>query len=282
MIKTYLDWAGGPAVEEGERGPHRHRQRARRARRGPLRLQDVKERIIEYLAVRKLVAERGRQRQNRGRIGVRGHGRDPVLCRTPGVGKTSLGKEHRPGAGPQLHAHEPGRACVTRPRSAVTAGLTSGHAGRIIQAIKRAGTRNRCSCWDEGRQDRDGLARGSQQRALEVLDPARTIPSATTTWTWTFDLSNVIFITTANQLETIPAPLRDRMEIITLDGYTEHEKLQIAKRHLLPRQLRSHGLKDEEMTFTETPCARSSRITPGRPASGTWSAESGQSAAKVS
>jgi ATP-dependent Lon protease len=66
-----------------------------------------------------------------------------------------------------------------------------------------------------------------------------------------FDLSDVIFITTANQLETIPAALRDRMEIITLDGYTEYEKLQIAKRHLIPRQFRAHGLKDEEMTFTD-------------------------------
>jgi ATP-dependent Lon protease len=123
--------------------------------------------------------------------------------------------------------------------------------GRIIQAIKRAGTRNPVFMLDE--VDKIGMDwRGDPSSALlEVLDPAQNTAFRDHYLDVDFDLSDVVFIATVNQLESIPAPLRDRLEIIQLDGYTEFEKIQIAKRHLIPRQLASHGLNENEVTFMD-------------------------------
>jgi ATP-dependent Lon protease len=217
-------------------------------------LEEVKERIIEFLAVRALVAERGRPSgPERGESGKAAEAMGAILCFAgpPGVGKTSLGKSIARALGRSFTRMSLGgvrdEAEIRGHRRTYIGAMP----GRIIQAIKRAGTRNPVFMLDE--VDKIGADwRGDPSSALlEVLDPAQNHAFRDHYLDVDFDLSDVIFITTANQLETIPAPLRDRMEIIPLEGYTEQEKLQIAKRHLVPRQLRAHGLKEEEVTFTD-------------------------------
>jgi ATP-dependent Lon protease len=214
-------------------------------------LEGVKERIIEYLAVRKLVKERG--------VGTRKEeGQAPeamgvILCFVgpPGVGKTSLGQSIARALGRRFTRMSLGgvrdEAEIRGHRRTYIGAMP----GRIIQAIKRAGTRNPVFMLDE--VDKIGADwRGDPSSALlEVLDPAQNHAFRDHYLDVDFDLSDVIFITTANQLETIPPPLRDRMEIIQLDGYTEYEKVRIAQRHLVPRRIRVNGLREEEITFTE-------------------------------
>ena len=251
MIKTYLDWLADLPWKKASADRTDIDNARAVLDEDHYGLQDVKERIIEYLAVRKLVAERGVNVKTED--GSVSEAMGAILCFAgpPGVGKTSLGKSIARALGRSFTRMSLGgvrdEAEIRGHRRTYIGAMP----GRIIQAIKRAGTRNPVFMLDE--VDKIGMDwRGDPSSALlEVLDPAQNHTFRDHYLDVDFDLSNVIFITTANQLETIPAPLRDRMEIITLDGYTEHEKLQIAKRHLLPRQLRSHGLKDEEMTFTE-------------------------------
>jgi ATP-dependent Lon protease len=254
MIKTYLDWLvdlpwtktsvdqtdidhARTVLDEDHYG-----------------LPDVKERIIEFLAVRKLVAERGvKTTADKAETERVSEAMGAILCFAgpPGVGKTSLGKSIARALGRSFTRMSLGgvrdEAEIRGHRRTYIGAMP----GRVIQAIKRAGTKNPVFILDE--VDKIGMDwRGDPSSALlEVLDPAQNHAFRDHYLDVDFDLSDVIFITTANQLETIPAALRDRMEIIALDGYTEYEKLQIAKRHLIPRQFRAHGLKDEEITFTD-------------------------------
>ena len=215
-------------------------------------LQEVKDRIIEYLAVRKLVSERGLS-TDPGEEEIAGKAMGAILCFTgpPGVGKTSLGQSIARALGRQFTRMSLGgmrdEAEIRGHRRTYIGSMP----GRIIQAIKRAGTRNPVFMLDE--VDKIGIDwRGDPSSALlEVLDPAQNHAFRDHYLDVDFDLSNVIFITTANQLETIPPPLKDRMEIITLDGYTEYEKVRIAQGFLVPRQVRANGLRDEEIHFTE-------------------------------
>jgi ATP-dependent Lon protease len=251
IIKTYLDWLVDlPWKKTSE--DHTDIDHARIVLdEDHYGLQDVKERIIEYLAVRKLVAERGAK--DRSDLESVSEAMGAILCFVgpPGVGKTSLGKSIARALGRKFTRMSLGgvrdEAEIRGHRRTYIGAMP----GRIIQAIKRAGTRNPVFMLDE--VDKVGMDwRGDPSSALlEVLDPAQNHSFRDHYLDVDFDLSDVIFITTANQLETIPAPLRDRMEIIGLDGYTEYEKVQIARRHLLPRQLLAHGLKDEEITFTD-------------------------------
>jgi len=251
MIKTYLDWLADLPWSKTSADCTDIEHARTVLDEDHYGLQDVKERIIEYLAVRKRVNELGVNRASDN--GSVSEAMGAILCFAgpPGVGKTSLGKSVARALGRSFTRMSLGgmrdEAEIRGHRRTYIGAMP----GRIIQAIKRAGTRNPVFMLDE--VDKIGMDwRGDPSSALlEVLDPAQNHAFRDHYLDVDFDLSDVIFITTANQLETIPPPLRDRMEIITLDGYTEYEKLQIAKRHLVPRQLNAHGLKDEEITFTD-------------------------------
>jgi ATP-dependent Lon protease len=252
VIKTYLDWL----IELPWNKTSEDQTDIARARtvldQDHYDLEEVKERIIEYLAVRTLVNKRGVQPKP-GDEGTTTEAMGAILCFAgpPGVGKTSLGKSIARALGRKFTRMSLGgmrdEAEIRGHRRTYIGAMP----GRIIQAIKRAGTRNPVFMLDE--VDKIGVDwRGDPSSALlEVLDPAQNHAFRDYYLDVDFDLSDVIFITTANQLETIPPPLRDRMEIIQLDGYTEYEKVQIAQRHLVPRQLKAHGLREEEITFTE-------------------------------
>ena len=215
-------------------------------------LQEVKDRIIEYLAVRKLVKERD-VTPNKGEEAAANEAKGAILCFAgpPGVGKTSLGQSIARALGRKFTRMSLGgmrdEAEIRGHRRTYIGAMP----GRIIQAIKRAGTRNPIFMLDE--IDKVGSDwRGDPSSALlEVLDPAQNHAFRDYYLDVDFNLSDVIFITTANQLETIPSPLRDRMEIIQLDGYTAHEKVLIADKYLVPRQLKANGLLKDEITFTK-------------------------------
>ena len=215
-------------------------------------LQEVKDRIVEFLAVRKLFKERGIQREKSedGKDG-QGHGRHPLLRRPPGRRQDVAGPEHRPGPGPQVHTHEPRRHARRGGDPRAQTHVYRLHAGPGHAGHQARGNAQPRFMLDE--IDKVGSDwRGDPSSALlEVLDPAQNGTFRDHYLNVDFDLSDVMFVTTANQLEPIPAPLRDRMEIIHLDGYTEYEKVKIAQEHLVKRQLAANGLRDGEIIFTE-------------------------------
>jgi ATP-dependent Lon protease len=252
VIKTYLDWLLDLPWNDLSEDQLEINHARQVLDEDHYDLQEVKDRIIEYLAVRKLVRERGLQ-TDPGEEETASKAMGAILCFTgpPGVGKTSLGQSIARALGRQFTRMSLGgmrdEAEIRGHRRTYIGAMP----GRIIQAIKRAGTRNPVFMLDE--VDKIGADwRGDPSSALlEVLDPAQNHAFRDHYLDVDFDLSDVIFITTANQLETIPPPLRDRMEIIALDGYTEYEKVCIAQDYLVPRQIRANGLREDEILFTE-------------------------------
>jgi ATP-dependent Lon protease len=209
-------------------------------------LDDVKERIIEYLAVRKRREERGL-----GVVGGRRSGAVLALAGPPGVGKTSLGESVARAMGRKFVRVALGgirdEAEIRGHRRTYVGALP----GRIVRAISEAGSMNPVVLLDE--IDKVGSDyRGDPTAALlEVLDPAQNHTFRDHYLEVELDLSDVVFLATANVIESIPAPLLDRMELVALDGYTEEEKVVIARDHLLPRQLERAGLGADEVTLTD-------------------------------
>ena len=217
-------------------------------------LKDVKERILEFLAVRKLRAERSADFADSDRFDpVRRDRAGAILLFVgpPGVGKTSLGASIARAMGREFIRMSLGGIRDEAEIRGFRRTYIGAMPGRIIQAIRRAKSRNPLIMLDEiDKLGRD--FRGDPGSALlEVLDPEQNAEFRDHYLDVAFDLSDVMFITTANSLDTIPGPLRDRMEIIQLSGYTEMEKRAIAAQYLVPRQRRENGLHTAELDFSD-------------------------------
>jgi ATP-dependent Lon protease len=237
MVRTYLDWLIElPWTLEDEK-PIDIREARRILDADHYGLEKIKRRIVEYLAVRKLAPA----------------GKAPILCFVgpPGVGKTSLGQSIARAMNRKFVRVSLGgvhdEAEIRGHRRTYIGALP----GNIIQALRKAGSRNCVMMLDEIDKLGAGIHGDPSAAMLEVLDPEQNHTFRDNYLGVPFDLSRVVFIATANMLDSIPGPLRDRMEVISLAGYTEQEKLQIATRYLVRRQMEANGIKEDQVEITE-------------------------------
>jgi ATP-dependent Lon protease len=215
-------------------------------------LSDIKERILEFLAIRKLRLER-KDEHTVSQDVIRREREGVILCFVgpPGVGKTSLGQSIARAMGRKFIRASLGglrdEAEIRGHRRTYIGAMP----GRILQSLRRIESHNPVFMLDEVDKLTTDFHGDPASALLEVLDPEQNSEFRDNYLEVAYDLSQVMFITTANTLETIPGPLRDRMEIITLSGYTEGEKVAIAKGYLIPRQIRENGLRAHEVKFTD-------------------------------
>lgn len=249
IIKTYLDWLLDLPWEQSSEDNVTIADARRILDEDHHGLEEIKTRLVEYIAVRQLI--KGRERDEEAAEEKNAMGIILCLAGPPGVGKTSLGRSVARALGRQFTRMSLGGVVDEAEIRGHRRTYVGAMPGRIIQSIKRAGTRNPVFVLDEIDKIGQGWRGDPSSALLELLDPAQNSTFRDHYLDVEFDLSEVIFIATANQLDTIPAPLKDRMEIIQLDGYTDIEKAEIAKRHLIPRQLRTHHLETDEVTFMD-------------------------------
>ncbi len=253
VIRTYLDWLvslpWSASTPDNLDIPHA-REVLNKDHYG---LEDVKDRILEFLAIRKLRIDRKDDKKEASKDAIRREREGVILCFVgpPGVGKTSLGQSIA-------------RAMERKFIRASLGGIRDeaeirGHRrtyigsmpGRILQSLRRIGSRNPVFMLDEVDKLTNDFHGDPASALLEVLDPEQNSEFRDNYLEVAYDLSQVFFIATANTLEFIPGPLRDRMEIIYLSGYTENEKLAIAHGYLIPRQIRENSLRESEVKFTD-------------------------------